>query len=41
MPETVKMNFYGLYRNMTRRDTAIVVLKEEDGEKKDNEEKHS
>jgi bifunctional DNase/RNase len=34
MPETVKMNFFGLYRNMTRRDTAIVVLKEEAGEKK-------
>jgi len=28
------MIFFGLYRNMTRRDTAIVVLKEEDGDRK-------
>lgn len=34
MQDNVKMSFYGLYRNMTRRDTAIVVLKEEAGEKK-------
>lgn len=34
MQDNIKMNFYGLYRNMTRRDTAIVVLKEEDGDKK-------